>query len=162
MSSEATVADHIVEGMPSADRRCGKVSDPRGVSRIVTAFTRAPKGCDAAEAATITIAGLTAWQALVVDAKLKADDMVLPLGTGGVSIWALQIAKRMDAQVTIASSSGEKLNRAKAMGADFTLSYREQLDWGRVARLDQRSRDRSRRRGRRHHHALTTTGSIGG
>ena len=51
------------------------------------------RGYDAVEAATITTAGLTAWRALVVDGKLKAGDTVLLLGTGGVSIWALQIAK---------------------------------------------------------------------
>ena len=70
----------------------------------------------------------------MVDAKLEAGDMVLLLGTSGVSIWALQIAKLMDVQVAITSSCGEKLDRAKAMGADFTLSYREQLDCGRGLR----------------------------
>ena len=99
-----------------------------------TAFTRAPKGYDAVEAATITTAGLTAWRALVVDGKLKAGDTVLLLGTGGVSIWALQIAKLMGATVAITSSSGEKLERAHDLGADFLVSYREQQDWGRVVR----------------------------
>jgi NADPH:quinone reductase-like Zn-dependent oxidoreductase len=99
-----------------------------------TAFTRAPAGYDAVEAATITTAGLTAWRALVVDGKLKAGDTVLLLGTGGVSIWALQIAKLMGAVVAITSSSDEKLERARAMGADFTLNYREQPEWGRAVR----------------------------
>ncbi len=96
-----------------------------------TAFTHTPKGYDAVEAATITTAGLTAWRALVVDGKLKAGDTVLLLGTGGVSIWALQIAKAMGAQVAITSSSDEKLDRARALGADFTLNYRDESDWGR-------------------------------
>lgn len=99
-----------------------------------TAFTRAPEGYDAVEAATITTAGLTAWRALVVDGKLKAGDTVLLLGTGGVSIWALQIAKMMGATVAITSSSDEKLGRAKALGADFLLNYREQEEWGRSVR----------------------------
>ena len=99
-----------------------------------TAFTRAPAGYDAVEAATITTAGLTAWRALVVDGGLKAGDTVLLLGTGGVSIWALQIAKIMGATVAITSSSGEKLDRAKGMGADYLVNYREQPDWGRVVR----------------------------
>ncbi|WP_375421502.1 NAD(P)-dependent alcohol dehydrogenase, partial [uncultured Sphingomonas sp.] len=99
-----------------------------------TAFTRAPKGFDAVEAATITTAGLTAWRALVVDGKLKAGDTVLLLGTGGVSIWALQIAKLMGATVAITSSSGEKLERARGMGADFTVNYREKPDWGAAVR----------------------------
>lgn len=99
-----------------------------------TAVTRAPKGYDAVEAASITTAGLTAWRALIVDGKLKPGDTVLLLGTGGVSIWALQIAKLMGATVAITSSSGEKLERARALGADFTLNYREQESWGRAVR----------------------------
>ncbi|MBU2033983.1 MAG: NAD(P)-dependent alcohol dehydrogenase [Alphaproteobacteria bacterium] len=99
-----------------------------------TAFTRAPSGYDAVEAATITTAGLTAWRALVVDGKLKAGDTVLLLGTGGVSIWALQLAKQMGATVAITSSSDEKLERARSLGADFLVNYRAQQDWGRVVR----------------------------
>jgi len=96
-----------------------------------TAFTHAPKLYDSVEAATITTAGLTAWRALVVDGGLKAGDTVLLLGTGGVSIWASQIAKAMGAIVAITSSSDAKLDRAKALGADFTLNYRTHPDWGR-------------------------------
>ena len=99
-----------------------------------TAFTHAPRQFDAVEAATITTAGLTAWRALIVDGPLKPGDTVLLLGTGGVSIWALQIAKHMGATVAITSSSGEKLERAGALGADFTVNYREQPEWGRVVR----------------------------
>ncbi|TXC71040.1 NAD(P)-dependent alcohol dehydrogenase [Sphingomonas ginsenosidivorax] len=104
------------------------------VVRPATAFTLAPKGFDAVEAAAITTAGLTAWRALVVDGKLKAGDTVLLLGTGGVSIWALQIAKAMGATVILTSSSDEKLERARTMGADFTVNYRDQPEWGRVVR----------------------------
>jgi len=104
------------------------------VVRPATAFTHAPHGYDAVEAATITTAGLTAWRALIVDGKLKAGDTVLLLGTGGVSIWALQIAKLMGATVAITSSSDEKLERARAMGADHLVNYREQADWGRIVR----------------------------
>ena len=96
-----------------------------------TAFTRAPKGYDHAEAATITTAGLTAWRSLVVDGGLKAGDRVLVLGTGGVSIWALQIAKLMGASVAVTSSSDAKLEQARALGADYTVNYREQEQWGR-------------------------------
>lgn len=104
------------------------------VVRPATAFTHAPKGLDAVEAATITTAGLTAWRALVVDGKLKAGDSVLLLGTGGVSIWALQIAKLMGARVAITSSSDEKLARAQALGADHVVNYRRTTDWGRTVR----------------------------
>lgn len=99
-----------------------------------TAFTHAPKRWDAVEAATITTAGLTAWRALVVDGKLKAGDTVLLLGTGGVSIWALQIARMMGATVAITSSSAAKLERARELGADFTINYSDQPDWGRAVR----------------------------
>lgn len=99
-----------------------------------TAFTHAPKGYDAVEAAAITTAGLTAWRALVADGGLKAGDTVLLLGTGGVSIWALQIAKMFGARVAITSSSDEKLERARTLGADFTLNYRADPEWGRAVR----------------------------
>jgi NADPH:quinone reductase-like Zn-dependent oxidoreductase len=95
-----------------------------------TAFTRAPRGFSHVEAATITTAGLTAWRALVVAGGLKAGDTILALGTGGVSIYALQIAKRMGARVIITSSSDEKLKRARALGADETINYRTEENWG--------------------------------
>ncbi|MDY0957492.1 NAD(P)-dependent alcohol dehydrogenase [Sphingomonas sp. CFBP8993] len=95
-----------------------------------TAFTRAPKGYDHVEAATITTAGLTAWRSLVVDGGLKAGDRVLVLGTGGVSIWALQIARMMGAEVAVTSSSDQKLERARSLGAAHVVNYRMQPDWG--------------------------------
>lgn len=104
------------------------------VVREATAFTKAPAGYTHAEAATLTTAGLTAWRALVVDGGLKAGDTVLTLGTGGVSIFALQMAKAMGAQVVVTSSSDAKLERARALGADHTLNYRAVEDWGRRVR----------------------------
>lgn len=92
-------------------------------------FTRAPRGYSHAEAATITTAGLTAWRALVVNGGLKPGDTVLALGTGGVSIFALQIAKAAGAHVIITSSSDEKLERARALGADATINYRTTGNW---------------------------------
>lgn len=95
-----------------------------------TWFTAAPKGWTHAETATLTTAGLTAWRALVSNGKLKAGDTVLALGTGGVSIYALQIAKAMGARVAITSSSDEKLERARSLGADYVINYRQDADWG--------------------------------
>ncbi|WP_439893414.1 zinc-dependent alcohol dehydrogenase family protein (plasmid) [Ralstonia sp. 25C] len=92
-------------------------------------FTHAPRGYTHAEAATLTTAGLTAWRALVVDARIKAGDTVLVLGTGGVSIFALQFAKLMGASVIATSSSDEKLERVRALGADHTINYRRDADW---------------------------------
>lgn len=86
------------------------------VVRPASHFTHAPDGWSFREAATITTSGLTAWRALVVEGRLKAGDTVLTLGTGGVSITALQLAKSMGAQVIVTSSSDEKLARARAMG----------------------------------------------
>ncbi len=96
-------------------------------------FTRAPRGYSALEAATLTTAGLTAWRALVVNGGLKAGDVVLALGAGGVSIFALQLAKAMGATVILTSSSNEKLARARGLGADFTINYREDEAWAKAA-----------------------------
>ncbi|TFI58511.1 NAD(P)-dependent alcohol dehydrogenase [Sphingomonas parva] len=93
-------------------------------------FTHAPAGWSHAEAATITTAGLTAWRALVVDGGLRAGDTVLVLGTGGVSVFALQLAKAMGAQVVATSSSDEKLERLRDLGADHVINYRSNPDWG--------------------------------
>jgi NADPH:quinone reductase-like Zn-dependent oxidoreductase len=92
-------------------------------------FTPAPKGYSHMEAATLTTAGLTAWRALIVNGGLKPGDVVLALGTGGVSIFALQIAKAMGATVVITSSSDEKLERARKLGADHTINYRKTQHW---------------------------------
>lgn len=93
-------------------------------------FTHAPRGFSHAEAATLTTAGLTAWRALVVDAGLKAGDTILTLGTGGVSIFALQFARMMGARVIATSSSDEKLERLKVLGAEHTINYKSVPDWG--------------------------------
>jgi NADPH:quinone reductase-like Zn-dependent oxidoreductase len=100
------------------------------VVRPTNWFTHAPKGYTHAEAATLTTAGLTAWRALVVDGGLKAGDTVLTMGTGGVSIFALQFAKMMGARVISTSSSDEKLERLAALGADHTINYKTTPAWG--------------------------------
>ncbi|APX93745.1 NAD(P)-dependent alcohol dehydrogenase [Halomonas sp. 1513] len=102
------------------------------VIRPATCFTHAPKGYSHAEAATLTTAGLTAWRALVVDGNLKAGDTVLTLGTGGVSIFALQFAKAMGARVISTSSSDEKIEKLKELGADHTINYKTDPEWGKT------------------------------
>jgi NADPH:quinone reductase-like Zn-dependent oxidoreductase len=101
---------------------------------VVTAptswFTRAPIGYSHAEAATLTCAGLTAWRALVVDGGIKPGATVLVQGTGGVSIFALQMAKAMGCTVIATSSSDEKLARLKALGADHLINYKTTQAWG--------------------------------
>jgi NADPH:quinone reductase-like Zn-dependent oxidoreductase len=100
------------------------------VTRPETWFTHAPTGFSHAEAATLTTAGVTAWRALVVNGGLKAGDIVLALGTGGVSVFALQLAKKMGATVVVTSSSDEKLERARQMGADHVINYKTESKWG--------------------------------
>ncbi len=82
-----------------------------------------------AEAATLPCAAVTAWHALVSSGNVSAGQTVLLLGTGGVSIFALQFAKLHGARVIITSSSDEKLARARGLGADETINYRAMPDW---------------------------------
>ena len=103
------------------------------VTAPATWFTRVPRGYDHAEAATLTCAGLTAWRALFVDTQVKPGDTVLVQGSGGVSVFALQFAKAAGARVIATSSSGEKLERLRDLGADETINYKEVADWGRKA-----------------------------
>jgi NADPH:quinone reductase-like Zn-dependent oxidoreductase len=103
------------------------------VTLPTTAFTHAPIGYSAAEAATLTCAGLTAWRALVCNGGIKPGDVVLVQGTGGVSIFALQFAKAAGATVIATSSSDEKLARLKAMGADHLINYKSDEAWGETA-----------------------------
>ena len=86
------------------------------------------------EAATLPCAALTAWNALMVSGGLTAGETVLIQGTGGVSLFGLQIAKIAGARVIITSSSDEKLERARAMGADETINYRDNPKWAKIAR----------------------------
>ena len=113
----------------------------------INAFTRAPRGWSHAEAATITTAGVTAWRALVVNGGLKAGDSVLLLGTGGVSIYALQIAKAMaagDHRRTHPSSRRavrRRCPRRRCQGAEQDLlRYRAGRDRRAYRRADQRRR----------------------
>jgi NADPH:quinone reductase-like Zn-dependent oxidoreductase len=83
------------------------------------------------EAATLPCAAVTAWNALTRAGRIKAGDTVVILGTGGVSIFALQLAKMMGARVLGTSSSDAKLERAKALGVDAGVNYREHPEWDR-------------------------------
>jgi NADPH:quinone reductase-like Zn-dependent oxidoreductase len=100
------------------------VLNARGVAPI-------PEHLDFTEAATLPCAGLTAWNALVGVARVKAGDTVLLLGTGGVSIFALQFAGLLGARAIVTSSSDDKLARARDMGAWRTINYRTQPEWDR-------------------------------
>jgi NADPH:quinone reductase-like Zn-dependent oxidoreductase len=86
------------------------------------------------EAATLPCAGVTVWNSLHGLRPLAAGDTLLTLGTGGVSILALQMAHAAGAEVIITSSSDEKLARAKALGADHVINYATTPDWDVVVR----------------------------
>ncbi len=88
-----------------------------------------PEGLSFAEAATLPIAALTAWSALVTEGKVQAGQCVLTLGCGGVSIFGLQIAKALGARVIITSSNDAKLERARELGADHTINYTTNSEW---------------------------------
>jgi NADPH:quinone reductase-like Zn-dependent oxidoreductase len=85
------------------------------------------------EAATLPIAGLTAWQSLWLGG-LHPGQTVLVQGTGGVSIFGLQFAKALGARVIVTSSSDEKLRRAAKLGADVTVNYRQTRSGGNLSR----------------------------
>jgi len=81
------------------------------------------------QGATLPCAGVTAWNALQNETRVKPGDVVVIQGTGGVSIFALQFAKMVGATVIGTSSSDQKLARAKSMGLDAGLNYRQSPDW---------------------------------
>jgi NADPH:quinone reductase-like Zn-dependent oxidoreductase len=92
-----------------------------------------PAGFSFAEAATLPCAALTAWRALAVEGGLASGQTVLVQGTGGVSIFALQFAKLRGARVIVTSSSAQKLERARALGADDLIDYRQTPRWAKAA-----------------------------
>ena len=92
-----------------------------------------PENYSFEEGATLPCAAVTAWQSLFVRGRLTAGESVLVLGTGGVSIFGLQFGKAAGAKVIVTSSSDEKLKRARQLGADETINYRTNPDWGKEA-----------------------------
>lgn len=95
-----------------------------------SALTRIPEGYRWAEAACLPCAGLTAWRGLFAECDLRAGETVLVEGTGGVSIFALQMAKAAGATVFATTSSTSKAERLLSLGADEVINYRECPDWG--------------------------------
>lgn len=122
------------EGMKSA---LGGAIDGVGAEYVVLdaeGLIRLPDYLSFEEAATLPCAAVTAWHALVSEGHLRPGESVLTLGTGGVSVFALQFAKLMHARVIATSSKAEKIERLKAMGADQTINYVEEPDWFKPAR----------------------------
>jgi NADPH:quinone reductase-like Zn-dependent oxidoreductase len=93
-----------------------------------------PKHLNYVEAATLTCAGLTAWNALYGLKPLMPGDWVLTQGTGGVSVFAVQFAKAAGAKVIATTSSASKGEKLKSLGADHVLNYKEDANWGETAK----------------------------
>ena len=93
------------------------------------AVLKAPSDLDAASASTLPIAALTAWNALVTEGRLQKGQWALTLGTGGVSVFVIQLAKALGGRVIVTSSSDEKLDRARALGAHVLINYKSTPRW---------------------------------
>ena len=98
-----------------------------GVSKV-------PSHLSDEQAASLPCAALTAWSALVTHDNLAPGSRVLVQGTGGVALFALQFAKLRGAQVTVISSNDEKIARAKQLGADAAINYRQTPEWYKATR----------------------------
>lgn len=97
-------------------------------------LVRAPAHMDDAEASTLPCAALTAWHALVDHGRLTAGETVLVQGTGGVSVFALQIARMLGAQVVATTGKAEKVARLIALGARHVIDYKVDAEWGKTAK----------------------------
>ncbi|KAH9829403.1 NAD-P-binding protein [Rhodofomes roseus] len=126
--------DHIQGSVTDEIKRTGLGGPIDGVLteyKILPAHSlvKIPDGWSYIEASTLPCAAVTAYNALLGTNPLKAGDSVLVLGTGGVSIFALQIAVASGATVIATSSSGHKLEVAKKLGAKHVINYKKTPDW---------------------------------
>jgi NADPH:quinone reductase-like Zn-dependent oxidoreductase len=99
-----------------------------------SAWVQLPRHLSFEEGATLPCAAVTAWHALFEAAKLRPGDTVLAQGTGGVSIFALQLARAAGADVVVTSSSSEKRERVRELGAVHTIDYKQTPQWGDAVR----------------------------
>ena len=127
-------------GKPTPEGLASALGAPiPGAGRELAAFhqdglSKVPDFLSDQQVATLPCAALTAWRALFEDARLQPGETVLLQGTGGVSIFGLQFARAAGLRTIITSSSDEKLERAKALGADHRLNYKQIPEWGAAAR----------------------------
>ncbi len=136
----ATFSPSWIAGEPSADAvrltRGGAV--PGMLSEQVVLgereLVKVPTHLSDVEAATLPCAALTAWSALVTHGGVKAGDVVLTLGSGGVSVFALQIARLLGARVVSTTSNEAKVVKLRALGAEAVLRYDQEPRWGREVR----------------------------
>lgn len=133
-------AQKWIAGQPTRDRLRSTLGGPLdGMLAELVALDQegvvhVPPHLTDEEAATLPCAAVTAWSALVTEGGITAGDTVLVQGTGGVSLFALQLGKALGARVIVTSSSDEKLARAQELGAAEGINYREVPDWGKRAK----------------------------
>ncbi len=131
---------HWLDGVPTArnnDAISGENVDGFAAEYVAVpanSLVPIPTGWSFEAAATLPCAGLTAWRALKVEGNLGIDDVVLLPGSGGLSVYALQLAKALGITTIMTSSSNNKLARLSELGADHLINYRETAEWGAAAR----------------------------
>jgi len=124
-----------ISGPPTLDKLTSSLGSPLpGAGRELAVFSqegvsKVPEFLTDQQVATLPCAALTAWRALFVDGALAPGDTVVLQGTGGVSIFGLQFAHAAGCRTLVTSSSDEKLERAKALGADHAVNYRHTPEW---------------------------------
>jgi NADPH:quinone reductase-like Zn-dependent oxidoreductase len=129
-----------IGGPPTADKIAGTLGGPLDgalAEQMVLSeegVVPVPEHLTDVEAATLPCAALTAWSALVEQGEVGAGDIVLVQGTGGVSVFALQIARTLGARVIVTSSSETKLQRALELGAWKAVNYVDDPTWGKTVR----------------------------
>ena len=129
-----------ISGPPTLEKLSSSLGSPiPGAGRELAVFSadgvsKVPAFLTDQQVATLPCAALTAWRALYEDADLRPGDTVVLQGTGGVSIFGLQFAHATGLRTLITSSSGEKLARAKALGADHLINYRDTPEWAKPVR----------------------------
>lgn len=131
-----TILPKWLSGPLAEEKRQGGLGGPTAdgvLSELVlleaAGLVLAPNYLDSVQAATLPTAGLTAWHALTRANALRPDATILTEGTGGVSLFALQLAVAAGATVIATSSSSEKLEKLRTLGASGGVNYREQPDW---------------------------------
>jgi alcohol dehydrogenase len=110
----------------------GWLTELKAVSQ--EALVAVPDGISYDEAATLPCAGVTAWTALTGSTPIRAGHSVLVLGSGGVSIFALQLARAVGATVVATTSSADKIQRLKDLGASEVVNYADDPQWGKAVR----------------------------
>jgi NADPH:quinone reductase-like Zn-dependent oxidoreductase len=129
-----------IAGKPTPEALASALGVPiPGAGRELAAFhedglSKVPDFLTDHQVATLPCAALTAWRALFEDARLQPGDTVLLQGTGGVSIFGLQFAEAAGYRTIITSSNDAKLERARRLGADHGINYKQTPEWGRAAR----------------------------